>query len=172
MDTTFERIKEKEEIDLFGTYTKAGKDEWLTPPGIIAALGPFDLDPCAPIKRPWDTALHHYTVIDNGLSLPWEGRVWCNPPYGTEAGLWLKRCTDHGNAVALTFARTETKMFFESVWNKADAVFFFQGRIQFYHVTGQRGGNAGAASILIAYGQHNAEALKAANLDGKYIQLK
>lgn len=33
------------------------KDEWLTPPEIIKALGgpeSFDLDPCAPIKRPWD----------------------------------------------------------------------------------------------------------------------
>jgi len=32
------------------------KDEWLTPPDIIKALGPFDLDPCAPIVRPWPTA--------------------------------------------------------------------------------------------------------------------
>ena len=43
-------------------------DEWLTPPEIIKALGPFDLDPCSPINRPWDTARKHYTIENNGLS--------------------------------------------------------------------------------------------------------
>ena len=43
------------------------KDEWLTPPEILRALGPFDLDPCAPADRPWPTAALHYTVRDNGL---------------------------------------------------------------------------------------------------------
>lgn len=31
-------------------------DEWLTPLPIIEALEVFDLDPCAPIVRPWATA--------------------------------------------------------------------------------------------------------------------
>lgn len=57
-----------------------GHDEWLTPPEILRALGEFDLDPCAPVVRPWETAARHYTVQDDGLALPWEGRVWCNPP--------------------------------------------------------------------------------------------
>lgn len=34
-------------------------DEWLTPPNIIINLGPFDLDPCAPVIRPWNTAIKH-----------------------------------------------------------------------------------------------------------------
>lgn len=67
-----------------------GKDEWLTPPEIIRALGEFDLDPCAPIVRPWDMAKAHYTELDNGLIRPWHGRVWLNPPlwyqYGPVAG--------------------------------------------------------------------------------------
>ncbi|NCW30719.1 MAG: adenine methyltransferase, partial [Alphaproteobacteria bacterium] len=29
---------------------------WLTPPAVIKALGEFDLDPCASLDRPWDTA--------------------------------------------------------------------------------------------------------------------
>lgn len=45
----------------------SGKDEWLTPRPLIQALGEFDLDPCAPIKRPWDMAKNHFTVEDNGL---------------------------------------------------------------------------------------------------------
>ena len=69
---------------LFEGNTKTGKDEWLTPPPILQALGEFDLDPCSPINRPWDTANNHLTINDNGLSQTWGGistRVWCNPPY-------------------------------------------------------------------------------------------
>ena len=95
------------------------KDEWFTPPGIIGSLGEFDLDPCTSVDRPWDTARHHYSLLDDGLAQEWEGRVWCNPPYGRETGKWLNRCAAHGNAIALIFARTETKMFFNEVWDKA-----------------------------------------------------
>src|SRR6185312_6793869 len=104
------------------------KDEWLTPPEIIDALGPFDLDPCAPLESeaPWPTAAAHYTIEDDGLDpcLPWSGRVWCNPPYGDNTGDWLRRLADHGNGIALIFARTETAAFFATVWDRADAVAF------------------------------------------------
>ena len=65
---------------------KMQKDEWLTPPDLLEKLGTFDLDPCSPIVRPWDTAKHHYTIHDDGLSQTWFGRVWCNPPYGLKSG--------------------------------------------------------------------------------------
>lgn len=147
-----------------------GKDEWLTPPEILGALGPFDIDPCAPIARPWDTAAKHYTIADNGLLQRWEGRVWCNPPYGMEAAQWLARCAHHGNAIALIFARTETAMFFCYVWECADAVLFLRGRLHFHHVTGERAiANAGAPSCLVAYGKHNAEALRASGLQGFFV---
>lgn len=148
------------------------KDEWLTPRHVLAALGPFDLDPCAPQVRPWDTAARHYTVIDNGLVQPWEGRVWCNPPYGLEAAHWLARCAAHGNAVALIFARTETRMFFDYVWPRAHGLLFLEGRLYFHHVCGRRASaNAGAPSVLVAYGSANAECLKSCTLAGRYVAL-
>lgn len=55
-------------------------DEWLTPPEIIKDLGPFDLDPCAPIVRPWDTAKRHFTVNDNGLLQQWGGGICMAQP--------------------------------------------------------------------------------------------
>lgn len=147
------------------------KDEWLTPPEILQELGPFDLDPCAPINRPWDTAVKHYTIYDNGLSQPWHGRVWCNPPYGLEAARWLDRLADHGNGIALIFARTETKMFFDHVWRRADAVLFIEGRLHFHHVDGSRAkGNSGAPSCLIAHGEENALRLKDCGL-GAFVRL-
>ncbi|MDV3706643.1 adenine methyltransferase [Elizabethkingia anophelis] len=150
---------------------KAGKDEWLTPPEIIKALGGFDLDPCSPINRPWSTANKHFTIEDDGLIQDWNGRVWCNPPYGDAAKLWLNKCADYGNAIALTFARTETRMFFDFVWSKADAVLFIKGRLKFYHITGVKGDSAGAPSVLIAYGKENAIILENCGIPGKFINL-
>ncbi|WP_240636508.1 phage N-6-adenine-methyltransferase [Paenibacillus silvae] len=149
------------------------KDEWLTPPNIIEALGEFELDPCSPINRPWSTAKKHYTVEDDGLTQDWRGRVWMNPPYGTEAAVWLDKLSKHGNGIALIFARTETKMFFDHVWNKADALLFFKGRLFFHHVSGEKAkANAGAPSVLIAYGKGNAESLRKISDWGKFIELK
>ena len=156
----------------FEGNTSTGKDEWLTPPEIIKALGEFDLDPCIPIIRPWDTAKHHFNINDNGLMQNWFGRVWCNPPYGNYTEQWLQKAAMHGNTICLIFARTETKMFFQYIWNKADAIFFIKGRLKFYHVTGKQGDSAGAPSVLIAYGQNNVEALKNCKIQGRFINLK
>lgn len=151
----------------------AAKDEWLTPKYIIDALGEFDLDPCAPVIRPWNTAKQHYTIIDNGLNKQWAGRVWCNPPYGLEAAQWLWKCADHADAIALVFARTETKMFFDHVWDKAAALLFLNGRLYFHHVSGKKASaNAGAPSVLIAYGESNVTALKNSGIAGKLVVLK
>ncbi len=157
----------------FGHFERVerGKDEWLTPPEIVRALGAFDLDPCSPRNRPWPTAQNHISLPDNGLLVPWVGRVWCNPPYGDQTGRWLAKCKGHGNAVALTFARTETRMFHEHVWNAADAVFFFRGRLTFFHVNGQPGEASPAPSCLIAFGRNNVEAIRNSTLSGRLVHL-
>lgn len=112
------------------------KEEWMTPPELVLALGSFDLDPCAPATawRPHRLAAKCYSLEDDGdgLALPWVGRVFCNPPYGNKTGDWLAKCASHGNAVALIFARTETEAFFEHIWAKADALLFVAGRISFH----------------------------------------
>lgn len=153
------------------------KDEWLTPPAIIDALGgpySFDLDPCSPIDRPWPTARVHYTVIDNGLLRPWTGRLWFNPPYGGPSivGPWMRRMAEHGIGTTLIFARTETELFFETVWAKASAILFLRGRLYFHHVDGTRAAaNSGAPSVLIAYGQNDAEILQRSGIAGQFIPL-
>jgi len=149
------------------------QDEWLTPPEIIQALGPFDLDPCAPIARPWDTAALHYTLLDDGLKRPWFGRVWCNPPYGLAAAAWLARLADHGTGTALIFARTETRMFFDHVWGRASTMLFIAGRLHFHHVDGRRAAaNSGAPSVLVAYGDSDSDKLRASGIAGKFIDLR
>lgn len=153
-----------------------GKEEWLTPPPIIQALGDFDLDPCAPIARPWPTAKQHFTIQDNGLIRPWQGRVWCNPPYGPKTGEWMGRCSAHKNVTALIFARTETRQFFDYIWGKAAAVCFLKGRLSFYHVNGTKGGTAGAPSMLVTWDAANAnqlwDAVQHGRLAGCFVDLR
>lgn len=145
-------------------------DEWLTPPEVLRNLGEFDLDPCSPVYRPWDTAKHHFTIDDQGLIQQWFGRVWMNPPYGSELIKWLEKLSHHGNGIALTFARTDTAAFHKYVFPKADSMLFIDGRLNFYTVAGTRSKmNSGAPSVLISYGEKNAEALDKSGIKGKHI---
>ena len=87
----------------------------------------------------------------------------------------MARASDHGNVTALIFARTETGQFFDYIWPKAKAVCFLKGRLAFYHITGKRGGTAGAPSMLVAWDGFNAskieQAVKAGTIAGKFIWL-
>ena len=60
MNTSFERSKQT-------------TDEWYTPKWIVDALGSFDLDPCAPENRLWNTAKRHITPSEDGLKSEWGG---------------------------------------------------------------------------------------------------
>lgn len=149
---------------------RAGTTTWLTPPHIIKALGPFDLDPCA--APGWTTAADHYVLPTDGLAEPWHGHVWLNPPYGIEAWTWLARLAEHGDGIALVFARTETAGFVREVWGKADAVLFLHGRLHFHHADGTRAAaNSGAPSVLVAYGPRAVDRLRACDLAGTFLAL-
>jgi hypothetical protein len=149
------------------------EERWLTPPYIIDALGPFDLDPCAaPDPRPWPTAARHITRPDDGLAAGWQGRVFLNPPYGPKVSQWLGRLAAHpGGGTAFVFARTETSWFTDHVWGRATALLFLAGRIHFHHPDGTRArANAGAPSVLVAYSSYDAERLETSGLYGTYFR--
>ena len=145
-------------------------DEWLTPPEIIKALGKFDLDPCSPEKRPWPTAATHFTKSQDGLLLPWHGRVWLNPPFGDEAVKWMEKMAAHGDGTALIPARTETNMFHRYVWKGARGIFFLKGRPHFHYVDGRRAKfGTGAPMCLIGFGFDDCEALIESGLTGTFV---
>lgn len=150
-----------------------GKEEWLTPRHLLELIGPFDLDPCAPLVRPWPTAKKHYTIDDDGLLKVWEGSVWLNPPYGPKTGKWLAKLARHGDGIALVFARTETRAFHEHIWPKAHALLFLRGRLTFFNSDGSPGKNtAGAPSVLVAYGEANACRLRERHHMGAFVELR
>lgn len=147
---------------------------WLTPPEIVENLGPFDLDPCAaPSPRPWPTAAHHIELPEDGLAAEWNGHVWLNPPYSSEAWRWLSKLAAHGDGIALVFARTETAGFVSEVWGKATAVRFLHGRLHFHHSDGTRAAaNSGAPSVLVAYGERAMVKLRDAPIPGTFVMLR
>lgn len=150
---------------------RAQKDEWLTPPHVLKAMGHIDLDPCAPTVRPWSMAEEHFTIVEDGLSRPWRGFVYMTPPYGSATGRWLAKLAEHRNGIALIFARTETSDFVREVWGKADALLFLHGRLFFHHVDGRRASaNGGAPSVLIAYGSEAVGRLYRCGLSGSFVQ--
>ena len=160
----------------FNTNT-TNSDEWLTPPEIIKSLGDFNVDPCSPINRPWDTANIHYNINDNGLQQEWVGRVWLNPPYGRETFKWIEKLYLHSISgcsagTALIFARTETKGFHEFIWDKAQSVFFFKGRLKFHKVDGSVKDVANAPSCLVSYSYYDTCMIKKSGLNGKLVQLR
>jgi len=145
--------------------------DWLTPPELLAALGEFDLDPCASQYQPWRTAREQFTIEQDGLARTWRGRVWCNPPYGPHAEKFLRRMAEHGDGIALIFARTETRAFQEWCWRHADAMLFLAGRLRFRLPGGGTAGPAGAPSVLVAYGKQNVVALERCGLSGYVVRL-
>lgn len=151
---------------------KATSIEWYTPPSIFKTIDlEFDIDVCSPKGGlPWIPAKRTFCLEDDGLSQPWTGNIWCNPPYGKETSKWLKKLSLHGKGIALVFSRTDCKWFHDYVV-KADAVMFLKGRIKFVDGNGLTGGNgAGCGSILVAWGAENVKALR--NFDGLMVNLK
>lgn len=80
----------------------------------------IDLDPC------WDPesivqAKQVYDIRkgEDGLRLPWVGKVWLNPPY-SETSSWLVRAAQHaatgGEVLALVPAAIDTLAWHRSVW--------------------------------------------------------
>lgn len=93
-------------------------NDWETPPHLFRSLDQvytFTLDPCAtPENAKCPT---YFTAEDNGLSKPWSGRVFMNPPYGYSIGKWIKKAYEEVMSgrcdvvVALLPAKTETAWF-------------------------------------------------------------
>jgi hypothetical protein len=156
---------------VFDTVTTKTSDTWITPRSLVACLGLFDLDPCAHVDMPFHHAKKEYTILDDGLTKEWSGRVWLNPPY-SKAKQFMEKLANHGNGIAFIYTRVETGMFFEYVWDRADAVFFFKGRIKCIRENGETCSSPPASNCLVAYGSENVLAIKNSGLIGKLIKLK
>lgn len=110
-------------------------DLWATPEYLFKELDRefhFTLDVCA------DETNHkcerYFSKEIDGLSQPWDGVCWMNPPYGREIGKWVEKAkiSAWGGAVvvALLPARTDTRWWREHVM-EASELRFINGRVKF-----------------------------------------
>lgn len=108
---------------------------WATPQDFFDNLNAefdFQLDVCATAENA--KCGKYYTKEQDGLSMPWTGVCWCNPPYGREIGKWVAKAysASAGGAtvVMLIPARTDTKWFHDYIYEKAE-IRFVKGRLKF-----------------------------------------
>ena len=109
----------------------ARNDRYLTPLGFIRSLGRFDLDPCGAPEHPTADTVWTPEEVGDGLSMPWHGRVWLNPPYGRTMREWVSALFRHGSGVALIPCAPDTKLWQELILPNASGVLLVKGRIRY-----------------------------------------
>jgi hypothetical protein len=85
-------------------------DDCYTPRWVFDAMClRFDLDVAAPVGGPWHVPCDRYfTAADDGLTQPWDGLVWCNPPYSSFAQ-WAARFKQHDRIALMGHMRSEQR---------------------------------------------------------------
>jgi hypothetical protein len=119
-----------------------GEHEWYTPPKLVeaarAVLGTIDLDPAScEVAQRVVKAEQFFTAEEDGLSKPWGGNLWVNPPY--TCGLvnrFVAKLCDHVEAGDVPAAVLLTNNATETAWSQralrlAAALCFSAGRVRF-----------------------------------------
>src|SRR5690349_1157393 len=84
-------------FDIDGELVVTTGDDWYTPPWIFEAAGlAFDMDVAAPMDPEMRhvPARVHLTAVEDGLLTPWDGLIWCNPPYSGSTP-WVEKWAAH-----------------------------------------------------------------------------
>lgn len=109
-------------------------DKWATPQKFFDKLNDkykFEVDVCATQDN--TKCPTYFTEEEDGLRQKWEGRCWCNPPYGRKIGLWLEKAYKSSImgalVVCLVPARTDTKWW--NNWAVKGDIEFIKGRLKF-----------------------------------------
>lgn len=159
-------------------------NDWQTPPAYIRALGPFDLDPCASEVQHHVTAtiMFRRSTHGSGLLQDWStyGSIWLNPPFDRfEIPKWMERVADHGNGMALIYARTCTNWFHDQVFGRAHALYFIRQRVHFVRATtGDLKGKSTAPAVIVCYGKTMAQRIEWGHtqtgwpIPGHYVRLR
>lgn len=112
-------------------------DQWFTPQRYVESarkvMGSIDLDPASCAEANITVrATHFYSEEDDGLSQPWAGNVWLNPPYSM-VRLFISKLLESdevGQAIVLVNNATETG-WCRDLASHASACVFHTGRLPF-----------------------------------------
>jgi ParB family chromosome partitioning protein len=142
----------------------AGENEWYTPKAIIEmareVMGSIDCDPASTaIANTTVKASVYYAKDIDGLTKPWNGNVWLNPPYAQPLiSHFVKKFINElvkgeiREACVLVNNATETE-WCDSLMEYAAAACFLRGRVRFHDPEGKPGAPL-QGQILFYYGNH------------------
>jgi hypothetical protein len=130
-------------VSISPALLSSNMEHWLTPPAflrlVLRVLGYIDQDPATNRGSVVPANDPYYAGERNGLLVSWKGKVYCNPPYGTEIMLWIRRMIEYAGdmrmaeLIALLPARVDTE-WGQRVLASADAWCMWFGRITFWRV--------------------------------------
>lgn len=99
----------------------------------------------------------YFTLEKNGLMQDWncDGAVFCNPPYGREIKMWVKKAYEESirskyPIVLLVPARTDTSWFHDYIYQKAE-IRFIQGRMKFTDEDRNKYNSAPFSSMVVIF---------------------
>ena len=139
-------------------------NEWYTPAIYVNAarklMNGIDLDPAScELANKTVRAGRYYTKEDDGLTKPWLGKIWLNPPYGYNGptrqkgnvGAWINRLIEqyelgHATEAVLLVNATTEKRWFDPLWHYP--ICFVSKRISFYSSDGEYGRPPHANAII------------------------
>lgn len=130
-----------------------------TPSKIITAVrayfkGPIELDPATEAHNPTE-ALKFYTKETNGLNKEWSGKIFINPPFGSETSKWYEKIgieSKKNELIALLpVNRTETTYFQKNMLNNISCVCFVKRRLEFFDFVKQTLVRNSHGSMILLY---------------------
>lgn len=113
-----------------------------------------------------------YVKVDDGLSFPWHGLCFVNPPFGGRNGHvpWLRKFLGHGNGVAVVRAYTSSGWFHDHV-RRFETMLFPRGKTKFVRPDGSIGKAPGHGIVLVGMGTVVNDALRSSGL-GFFVNVK
>ncbi len=170
MKTTPRFVKQKS----YAACMSSRDQTWQTPPSLLAAIlqatgrEKFDLDPCSPRDDGPVPAALRWTERDDGLSHPWCGMIFVNPPYSRALPKWVAKCASEADGgavvIGLVPSRTDTRWWHDNVVGQADVI-MLKGRLKF----GDGQGSAPFPSALAVWGDSQLAELVATALPGSWL---
>ena len=127
---------------------------WSTPQSLFNSLDEefhFTCDVCANEEN--NKCPRYFSEELNGLTQPWIGMCWMNPPYGREIGKWVRKAWESSRykyckgVVCLLPARTDTSWWHD--YCMKGEIRFIRGRLKF----GSQTNSAPFPSALVIFSQ-------------------
>jgi hypothetical protein len=159
-DISLMRAKAKKTDDV-NRINSRSNNVWHTPKKYIDSarkvMGEIDLDPASDnVANDTIGAEKYFSDGEDGLSLPWFGRVWLNPPYGKLTSEFVAKLNIHiekgdiSEAILLINSNTTDTKWFQPLWGHL--LCFTDHRINFYSPDNPNASGSTHGSVFVYFG--------------------